>query len=229
MSKLRKTGLAIAVVAVIGIAIVAYTNLRDKYTTEESNVVTITEALSLYWKDNGRYPEDPAVLFEKYGLTQEQAEDYSYTPTDNYGSYGLDVTIETADGVILMTLGGPPPAEMSHEALASRLVSELRMYYSMNGRYPDTLLESVEPRNTELRKAVKKDAFAYSIAEDKQSCSLDGRTIVPFPSPEQIAEGKYWIRKANIEILTQMLHTYREKTGRYPNTLQELAGSSRNP
>ncbi len=64
MSRLRKTCLAIAVLIVIGIAIVAYSNLRDRHTTGGSNVVTIKEALSLYYKDNSRYPEDLDVFFE---------------------------------------------------------------------------------------------------------------------------------------------------------------------
>jgi hypothetical protein len=228
MPRLQKTCLAVTVVIVIGIAIVAYSNLRDRDTAEESNVVTIGEALSLYFKDNSRYPEDLDVLVEQYGLKQEQTQGYSYSPAYNYGSYGLGYTEETATEFRVMNLGGPPPTEMSHEALAADLVVELRMYYTGYGRYPDTLLELeiVYPKATERIEATRKEDFAYSVSEDKQSCSLDGRTIEPIP-PLSPAKEKM-IRDGKINYLTKILLKYREDNGRFPRTLQELVSSGYN-
>jgi hypothetical protein len=51
------------------------------------------------------------------------------------------------------------------------------MYYSSHGRYPDTLLESIGPGATLFKAAIEKEEFVYSVSEDKQSYSLDGKAV----------------------------------------------------
>ena len=228
MSGLRKSRLARAIVIVIGIATIGLLiNSLVRKRIEMGYVGTIRKTLSLYYKDNGRYPQDLGVLVKHYGLKQELTLNCYYFPSDNYGTYSLSYHDKYFWGFVtgFLKLRGPPPSEQSHEVLANSSRFELRFYYAKYGRYPDTLLEGITPQATELKAAIKKEEFVYSVSEDQQSYSLDGEESGPTSPSRLFPVWKDANREKRIYYLTLILKTYRKENGRYPETLKELTGS----
>lgn len=217
----------------------AYNPHQSEENEIQEEEALVRKALSLYFAKHRQYPKDMEELVKESFLERGSVKHIAYWPEEGYGSYGLSCPLPEGGCAIL---AGPPPREVSDEVLVAGWRERLRGYYLDHGQYPKDLQEIVQEieaesgcRSSECNKAIPeifrhiasdqyeefmKRGFDYSVSEDLQSFTLDGKTLgIPSTWP---SDTKLMSTDSKMQTMERWLNIFFDYNKRYPRNLKEM-------